>query len=74
MKHEYTKYGRIYVICCQDDMRRSVPHSEAHGATAAARIYRIDLIFYTEAPCTVLDLVPVLVLYATDTIRIYVRK
>jgi hypothetical protein len=33
----YTKYGRIYVICCQDDMRRSVPHSEAHDATAAAR-------------------------------------
>jgi hypothetical protein len=32
-----TKYGRIYVICCQDDMRRSVPHSEAHDATAAAR-------------------------------------
>ena len=21
----HTKYGRIYVICCQDDMRRSVP-------------------------------------------------
>ena len=33
----HTKYGRIYVICCQDDMRRSVPHSEAHDATAAAR-------------------------------------
>jgi hypothetical protein len=32
-----TKYGRIYVICCQDGMRRSVPHSEAHDATAAAR-------------------------------------
>jgi hypothetical protein len=32
-----TKYGRTYVNCCQDDMRRSVPHSEAHDATAAAR-------------------------------------
>eukprot|EP01046_Picozoa_sp_COSAG06_P075350 COSAG06_NODE_23497_length_689_cov_11.755932_1_plen_95_part_10 len=33
-----TKYGCIYVKCSgQDDKRRSVPHSEAHDATAAAR-------------------------------------
>jgi hypothetical protein len=29
-RYVYTKYGCIYVICCQDGKRRSVPHSEAH--------------------------------------------
>ncbi len=32
-----TKYGCIYVMRCQDDKRQSVPHSEAHDATATAR-------------------------------------
>ena len=44
------KYGRIYglyVICCQDDMRRSVPRSEAHDATAAARYVNTICNYYT---------------------------
>ena len=37
-----TEYGCIdlsnEVRCCQDDKRRSVPHSEAHDATATATV------------------------------------
>ena len=43
----YTKYGRIYVICSQGDMRRSVPHSEAHDATAYCTAWPVRVVART---------------------------
>ena len=37
-----TKCGCITVTCCQDDQKRSVPHSGAHDATATARYPMLD--------------------------------
>ena len=42
---ELTKYGRIYVIYCQGDMRRSVPYSEAHHATVNSQWCMRALLF-----------------------------